>query len=331
MMEQVLRELIEDLNSRQNNRTDIVSEKWVAFLDGRYMKVKIDHGTYSLTKHAHEQISKILEIPKRYYDRLRSADPELLITNINHRHGKSLMFRILDDKIIAVMSDRYLIIDNYDIMMCALDTIKKMHHHGVEILSCEQTDTKMYLKMIQPCNTFDIITNVTVVPGIIVQNSEVGAGALRADMYLVFADGHGMIMDLPISRTHKGKKIDPGVVESDSQDEILAWASTMINLAFDPVHLNHWIAMIRANADKITEKPIETVDRVCEDHWLTEHQKTIILNHFMELGDRTKYALANSVAMTAQETEDLDAAIMLERIAGRIAAEPRVRIPVALT
>ncbi len=331
-MENVLSELIAELNQRQKSRTDVVLIDWIAILDGREITIRIGNETHELTEHAHDQLAQILSIPTRYYDRLQSVDPELLAQNINRGPNKSLMFRILDDKIIAIMSDRYLIIDNYDVLMCALETIKKMHHHGSKVCSCEISKTKMYLEVLQTEKSFEIIEGVTVTPGILIQNSEVGVGALRADLYLSFPGGHGMIRELPALRVHKGRKIEPGVVEQQPGWGAL-WESVenIINAAFDPISLNRWITMIRSNTSKITEKPLETVDRVCEDYRLTEQQKTAILNYFMELGDRTKYALANAVAMTAQETEDPDSAIMLRRIAGKISAEPPHLTPVALT
>lgn len=330
----VLGAVIEELKQCQNSRLDVVSDQWSAVTRGRYLMIRIaDHGSYGLTDHAHEQLSQIIDIPKRYYDRLKSGNPDLLCTNLNSWIEKPRMFRILEDKIIAVMSDRYRIIDNYDVLMCALDTIKKKHHHGVKVRSCELTDTKMYVKMVQPENKFEILENDEIIPGIVIQNSEVGAGALRADMYLTRErHGNSMIGSLPVRRTHKGTKIDPGIVKSNMRDEPLwSWMSDMISAAFDPKPLNRWVSMIRDNAGIITEKPIETVDRVCSDYRLTEHQKTIAMNYFLQFGDRTKWSLANAVSIAANECDNLDNKIVLERIAGKIAAEPRTMLQTPLT
>ncbi len=330
-----LNELVQKLKQQQQSRINVVSEQWIAVTRDRHIMIRIhDHGSYGLTDHAHKQVSQILDIPKRYYDRLRTSSPDLLCMNINKWINKPCMFRILDDIIIAAMSDRYLIIDNYDVLMCALDTIKKLHHHGVEVSSCELTDTKMYIKMLQPGNTFEILENEETVPGIVVQNSEVGAGAFRADMYITMKKhGNGMIGEQPIHRTHKGKKIDPGIVKSnETRDEPLwQWVSNMIDTAFDPKPLNRWITMIRNNAETITEKPIETVDQACMDYRLSEQQKASALNYFLQLGDHTKWSLANAVAMTAKECKDPDNAIMLEHIAGKIAAEPNTLMQTPLT
>lgn len=331
-MENVLSELIAELNQQQKSRTDIVSSDWIAILNGRDITIKTGNETHELTEHAHDQLAQILNIPTRYYERLQSTNPELLAQNINSGPNRTLMFRILDGKIIAVMSNSYLIIDNYDVLMCTLETIKKMHHHGSKVGSCEISKTKMYLEIHQIEKSFEIIEGVTVTPGILIQNSEVGVGAFRADLHLTFPGGHGMIRELPTHRIHKGRKIEPGVVEQQPREGPLwEWVANTINDAFNPITLNTWITLIRSNTDRITEKPLETVDRVCEDYQLTEQQKTTILNHFMALGDRTKYALANAVAMTAQETRGLDRSIMLERIAGKISAEPPQHIRVPLT
>ncbi len=330
----VLSELIEELKQRQNSRLDVVSDHWSAVTRGSYMMIRIaDHGSYGLTDHAHEQLSQIIDIPKRYYDRLKSGNPDLLCTNLNSWIEKPHMFRIIDDRIIAVMSDRYRIIDHHDVLTCALDTIKKKHHHGVKVHSCELTDTKMYIRLVQPENKFEILQDDSVTPGIVIQNSEVGAGALRADMYLLRErHGNSMIGSLPMRRTHKGTKIDLGVIKSNMRDETMwSWTSDMIDMAFDPKPLNRWMAMIRDNIEVITEKPIETVDRVCSDHRLTEHQKTIAMNYFLQFGDRTKWSLANAVSVAANECDNQDNKTVLERIAGKIASEPRTMLQTPLT
>lgn len=333
-MEYALGELIKKLSKCQKNRFDVISDEWSAVTRGRYLMIRIgDHGNYGLTEHAHEQASQILDIPKRYYDKLRTANPDLLRTNINELIDKRCMFRIVDDKIIAVLSDQYRILNNYDVLMCALDTVKKTHHHGVVVSSCELSDTKIYIKMLQPGNAFDIVDNEEITPGIVLQNSEVGAGAFSADMYLIRNNcGNGMIGERSMHRTHRGRKIEPGIIRSTGMNETMwQWAADLIDKAFDPKPLNKWIAMIRNNIEVITEKPIETIDTVSSDYRLTEQQKTSALNYFLQYGDRTKWSLANAVSMTGMNCEDPDNAIMLERIAGKIAANPHTRIQTPLT
>jgi hypothetical protein len=40
-------------------------------------------GQHAITNHAHGQLAEHLGIPKKYYERMRAEQPELLATNIN--------------------------------------------------------------------------------------------------------------------------------------------------------------------------------------------------------------------------------------------------------
>jgi len=47
------------------------------------MEIK-EHGQFAVNDLAHEQMAARLDIPRRYYDRLRTNSPDLFDLNVNH-------------------------------------------------------------------------------------------------------------------------------------------------------------------------------------------------------------------------------------------------------
>ena len=100
---------------------------------------------------AHSQIGDRTKIPAKYYNRMREEAPELLATNVNHwfqNNPERRMVRTLDGRARAFLSDRYRRIDNQQIAEAVLPIIGEMA--GAQIMSCELTESKMYLKVVNP-------------------------------------------------------------------------------------------------------------------------------------------------------------------------------------
>ena len=68
---------------------------------------------------AHRQLSAYLDIPIKYYEKMRRNDPELLAHNVNRWLQRvdpaQRMLRTLDGHARAFLSSRYRRIDNYDV------------------------------------------------------------------------------------------------------------------------------------------------------------------------------------------------------------------------
>jgi len=97
---------------------------------------------------------------------------KLLADNINTwlRDGKRLI-RILDGKVRAILSDRYRIIDNYDLVFLALDEFRRKE--TIEIYRIDLTETMLYIKVIDRTLTDTIKEQDIVNGGLVLRNSEV--------------------------------------------------------------------------------------------------------------------------------------------------------------
>jgi len=93
------------------------------------------------------------------------------------------IIRILDGKIRAVLSDRYRMMANYDLVFLALDEFKRKGI--VEIYRVDLTETMLYLKAVDRTLTDSIRDGDIVYSGLIIRNSEVEASALRVEHFIL--------------------------------------------------------------------------------------------------------------------------------------------------
>ena len=129
---------------------------------------------------AHRQIGQSLGIPAKYYDKMRTENPELLVANVNSWFDttpQTRMVRTLDDTARAFLSNRYRCIDNYEVAETVLPIIGAMK--GASVQSCELTDRRMYIKVVSDRITAEISKGDVVQAGLVISNSEVGMGSVN--------------------------------------------------------------------------------------------------------------------------------------------------------
>ncbi len=132
---------------------------------------------FSLTEVAHTQISQRLNIPLKYYKRMREDAPELLAQNVNtwfQHQPERRMIRTLDDKARAFLSDRYRRLDNYELAEVVLPVLCELGD-GVKIVSSELTEKRMYIKAINQRLELEVKPGDVVQAGVCISNSEMGA------------------------------------------------------------------------------------------------------------------------------------------------------------
>ncbi len=117
-------------------------------------------GVYVPTEVLDEGLAAKLAIPAGYLRRLRQQRPDLYDANVNgwlHDPDESRSFLVRcfrgdgDGPGIAraVMSDRYGIIDNLDVLMAALDGVRRAGV-DVNIDGCDLTERRMYVRVVAP-------------------------------------------------------------------------------------------------------------------------------------------------------------------------------------
>ena len=114
------------------------------------------------------------------------------------------MVRTLDGTARAILSDRYRRIDNYEVAQTVLPIISEMQ--GARIESCELTDTRMYIKVVNERIQTEVVPGDIVQAGILISNSEVGMGSVSVKPLIYrLVCTNGMVADVGVGKRHVGR------------------------------------------------------------------------------------------------------------------------------
>ena len=168
----------------------------------------IGNTPFQLNENAHRQLGLQLKIPAPYYERMRAENPGLLMANVNGWFQQSpdtrRMVRTLDGTARAILSDRYRRIDNYEVAQTVLPIISEMQ--GARIESCELTDTRMYIKVVNERIQTEVVPGDIVQAGILISNSEVGMGSVSVKPLIYrLVCTNGMVADVGVGKRHVGR------------------------------------------------------------------------------------------------------------------------------
>lgn len=278
---------------------------------------------------AHRQIGTHLGIPLRYYNKMREENPELLSTNVNSwlkEQPSTRMIRTLDGNARAFLSDRYRRIDNFEVASAVLPVIADMPEARIE--SCELTDERMYIKVVNPRLTADVVPGDVVQSGILITNSEVGEGCVNIQPLLyrlvctngmVVADRHAG------SRTaHLGRGNLAGEDYSlYSSETLLADNNALMMKIRDTVRASADLNRFKASIDrmrtardaKITAKSIpDMIELTASEFGFSKNESDGILQHLLRDEDMSLYGLANAVTRAAQDVKSYDRSTEMESL-----------------
>jgi hypothetical protein len=280
----------------------------------------------------HRQIGNALGIPAKYYDKMRAEAPFLLGANLGgwlSQSDKRYMVRTLDGTARALLSDRYRRIDNYEIAQATLPIIGGMPDAKVE--SCEVTENRMYIKVVNPRLEAEVQKGDIVQAGIVISNSEVGHGSVSV-MPLVYrlACLNGMIInDLGKRKYHIGRENEEAwelfsdeTLQADDAAFMLKLAD-IVRTAVDEAKFAAVVDKLRDAASvKITAHVPDVVELTARQYGFTKNEETDILQHLITGGDLSLYGLSNAVTRVSQDAENYDRATSLESAGWQIVTMP---------
>jgi hypothetical protein len=320
--------LAEELERQKQTKRDYVVDTrtlGAKVIDG-VMQITVEGvGDFEPTGFCHKQIAEKCGIPQRFYDELGQKHPELRATNVDVlvKDKERRMIRTLDGKARAIVSDRYRPMDNADVMFLALDKLKQ---HEARVLRADLSETHLYMKAILPNETLEIGKDDPCQRGIVIRNSEVGAGAFAVEPFLYrLSCANGMIGESAITKVHLGGKHAVGEIFSDltrTLEDKALWSAVkdVIDATFDPSYFEQWVGKLRVAKETPVMKPVEAIDFVVKEYKLPDESKKALLDYFVSdgLAGVNVYGLANAVTRFAQDQSDYDRQIELERIGARV-------------
>jgi len=282
-------------------------------------------GAYGLTEWAHVQLADKLGIPKRYYDRIRGAGFHgLLAENVNAwiNEKERRLVRVMDGRIRAFLSDKYKLMDNLPLLVATLEYLKE-NDFNVDVHRCDLTETRMYVKVVQPYNIAEIREGDKVIPGLMLSNSEVGAGKWKLEPFMLrLLCSNGMIGEEVISRIHLGERMGEGIYSEQTKqlEDELVWSKVrdVIDVTFDDQHFREWVDRLRRGTEVEVESPVAVVENVAVDYVITDEGKRDLMDYFTVKEDPTQWGIANAMTRLAQTQENVDEQIRLERAGNKI-------------
>ena len=348
--EEMLRQIVAD----DLRKVDLLADtrKASAVVEEGRVLVSVDAAsglqTFALTDHAVGQIANDLEIPKRYFDRMRVDAPALCATNVNHWLANAPQKRMLrgykpeGDSPYgtgrAWVSSGYKRLDNIEIARNVFPVFKDVD--GLTFHQSQITETKFYIRATLPGVNFDVKPGYTwtapdggqqvgdiICGGIEIKNSEVGAGSLEINPFVFrYACRNGLVV--PVygeQRRHVGKRITEEQfyrAETLEADDKAFWlkvrddAGAMLSHArFDEIarKLGETI-----HGDKILA-PVAATEELAQRFSLTDAERDAVLRNLTEAGDFSQWGALNAITATAKGVESFDRQAELETIGWDVA------------
>ncbi len=312
-----------------------------------------------------EGIADKLKIPLAYVRRLRADRPDLYDANVNGwLHGRKAKVRysegaqeVLREGVPgdsrkfmlrcysgddggagvarALLSNRYGVIDNFDVLVAALQGIREADPNA-KVVGCDLTDRRMYVRVQSldvsvlapalldgyhsPYTGLSGADNRQVFAGFLLTNSEVGNGRFSITPRVVFevCDNGMTITKDAIGRAHIGRAQEESVVQW-SQDTTSKELALITAQAHDSVATFLSEEYLQSVVDDVTEKAggeiknsAEAVKVVTKKLNYSDEVAAGILDMFIKGGQTTAGGVMQAVTAYAQQVTDADLAADLE-------------------
>lgn len=341
-----LHELALEIERQQASKRDFVVNSKALALTADGDKLAFGQEMVGVNNLAHRQIAEYTGIPAKYYDRMKEQEPALLANNVNkwlQRDPAPRLVRTLDGKARAFLSDKYRPLENADLAEAALPALLDLQ---VQIVSCEITETRLYIKAVDDRIQRDIPKGAkmgdgshhifdTVSPGIVISNSEVGLGMLsvQTSIWTKACTNLAIFAERSIRKTHVGARheIADGLVHLLSDQtrrltDAALWAQVrdVVKGAFNELRFNEIADQLAGAAqDTIEGDVVKAVDFAAKKYGVNETERNSILKNLIAGGDLSRYGLSAAVTRAAEDLGDYDRATEFERVGGQIIELPK--------
>lgn len=336
-------ELATEIERQRETRKDYVAPTSMALfqpIEGDVVMAVEGVGGFDVNNLAHRQIGDHVSIPAKYYDRMRAEAPQLLAANVNHwfqEEPEPRMIRTLDGNVRAFLSDRYKPLENSDLAEAVLPALQGL---DVEVISCELTERRLYIKAVDKRINRDIPSGKmgdgshtifdTVSPAIIISNSEVGSGALSVEtgVWTRACTNLAIFAQRSMRKYHVGGKheLTDGIATLLSEKtraltDAATWAQVgdVVRGAFERAKFDASIEeMLGMETQKIEGNVVKAVDVAARTFAIGEGEKQSVLKHLIAGGDLSRYGLFNAITRTAEDLTSYDRATEFERMGGQV-------------
>lgn len=329
VIENPLVSLVGKLKEQQVAKKDIVVPAGYISYSGVDGLLTVGEDSMKVSDYAHQQIADKLEIPRSYYKKMQSGYPELLEQNVNmwlsRKEKTKYLLRTFnyadkDNICRALLSDRYNILDNMDVLVCALEAIKETGVH-VEIVKAEVSDTNMYIHVVAPeihveatdlldgylQNRDSAITGRGIISGMVISNSEVGNGTFEISARAQILQCKNGMHDrnAKFRKVHLGGKLEEGIqwsqnTKNKNYELIMSQVSDSVKVYLSKDYLGQLTDKLRKAKEVEVEHPAGMIERVSNELLIPETHRNSILNYYMKDGDLSGLGIIHAVTRTTQ-------------------------------
>jgi len=287
---------------------------------------------YTVNDLAHDQISGKLDIPISYYKKMKTEYPELLDKNINgwlsrKEKAKFLLrtFKYADTDSVcrAFLSDRYNILDNYDVLITALEAIKDTGIE-IEIVKANVTDRRMYIHAVAPsihvdatnllddylADTSKAVLNNGIISGILLTNSEVGMGTFEVAACAQILKCTNRMHDRAskFRKVHLGGKMDEGIIQwsqttrNKNYELIMSQVKDAVKTYLSQDYLGQLTLKLQRAKDTEIEHPVQVIENISNALNIEQAHRDNILKYFLrDQQSQNALGVLNAVTRESQK------------------------------
>ncbi len=329
--------VLQEIQRRKESAKDYAGDTRlmdVRDVDGELVLALKETGPFvGFTRNGSRQLAQALQIPTPFFDRLAENEKHRgqlaqLATHLLHTEPKKRLVRTLDNRARAFLSDRYRMLDNFDLFMLSVEQFEKA---GAEIWDAHLTDDHFRLYAVAPGTTGMVAgkldggdhTFADVTDGgdehiaaIQITNSETGLGALRVrPCSLRSVCSNWCVMDQSLAKIHLGRQRDEeGWISDETKkaDDHVTWRKVrdIIRTAFDPEKFQEIIAQLNGAKKEDTPEPLKAIDAAVEFLGLPKDSLDKIREKYLGDRDYTRYGILQAVTFqthgAATDSERMD-------------------------
>lgn len=261
--------------------------------------------------------------------------PTCLAYNANtwfKQENSQRMLRTLDGSARAYLSNRYRRIDNIDIAGVTLPILGGLP--DIRFESCQITESRMYIKAVNPRLQAEVSPGDIVQAGVIISNSEVGLGSVSIQplIYRLVCSNGMVVNEAAARRNHVGRVTDSeenfsvySQATLDAEDKAFVMKiQDTVRAAVEEARFAQVVGkMQEAKAARMDTRDVPAVVKLASKEFhITDSESTGVLQRLIESNDLTLYGLSNAVTRHSQDVESYDRASELESIGYSILTMP---------
>ncbi len=288
-----------------------------------------------ITDTAHRQIGARLGIPAKYYSTMFDECKELLTQNVNFRlrlNPEQRMLRVMDGRVRAFLSNRYLRIDHYEVACTVLPAMTKVK--DLRFISNHINEDRLYIKATHPTLVSKVTPDITAQAGIMVCNSETGLGTFYVspmiycpELKVAMISDSGKVKRThagPVYRTEEHFQLRPEQFLTLEDNEFAERIRLSVDEAWNEESFNDTVNGMREALSAVitAAEPAALVHEAASAFAMTESEEEGVLTLLNAENDMTRFGVACAITRQSEMAESYERATELEEISYRMLTMP---------